>query len=524
MTDLFEPMDESAGEIEALRIFETEIGATGVSVKKSHAGNRSFLKFIVGREAPIYQHALRETQKALSPSNPYQGALGLATERKDRFPESLESGCLQTLLTRSTRAVAEDTSDGGFSVPYIPFQNREDHQLAQPASHVIVGRRGVGKSTLIKRASELIRASNSLVTIVDFQAYSLLEGENLVREILYDVVNGLILDIPRVELAMGRSINGDALRRIASDVIDEKISPANAAPRIKRALSEITKATKSHAFVFLDDFHLLDFEEQPRILHLIHAALKGANGWVKVAGLRSLLNYYSARDGVGLQVPGDAQLITLDLTLENPEQAESHLRAILANFLEAVGYSVSNSVLPEAAFRRLAWANAGVPRDFLQMFSRAIEHARRNRHAVVTLSDVNAGIGESGQRKMDDLSQDARNAEGQLLETLSALESLCLDKEQTNGFLVRSENSDVRRRIHILSDLRLVHLINQSITPDRAGERYEAYIIDYSLFTGFRRRPGVVEMMPAEGQFKAAQLRRLPKVTDASLIAVELGG
>jgi hypothetical protein len=251
----------------------------------------------------------------------------------------------------------------------------------------------------------------------------------------------------------------------------------------------------------------------------VHAALKGANGWLKVAGLRSLINYYSARDRVGLQVPGDAQLIALDLTLENPEQAESHLKAILENFLRAVGYSGSTSVLPNAAFRRLAWANAGVPRDFLQMFSRAIEHARRNKHTVVTLSDVNAGIGESGQRKMDELAQDARNTKGELLSVLSGVETLCLEKERINAFLVRSENSEIRKQIHILSDLRLVHLINQSITPDRAGERYEAYIIDYSLFTGFRRRPGVQEMVPeeGEGQFKAAQLRGLPKITEASI-------
>jgi len=250
------------------------------------------------------------------------------------------------------------------------------------------------------------------------------------------------------------------------------------------------------------------------VLHLVHAAVKGANGWLKVAGLRSLLNYYSAADRIGLQVPGDAQLITLDLTLENPERAESHLRAILEGFLRAVGYSTANTVLPQPAFKRLAWANAGVPRDFLQMFGRSIDHARRNRHTVVTLSDVNASIGESGQGKMDELAQDTRNSRGEVVDVLSKIEDLCLERHQINAFLVRSVDSKERKLVHVLSDLRLVHLINQSITPDRAGERYEAYIIDYSLFTGFRRRPGVREMVPESGeaQFKAADLRRLPKL------------
>jgi hypothetical protein len=517
MTELFSAMDEDAGEAEALRIFEKEIGATGVRAKRSIAGNKQFLKFIVGREAPVYEHALRETKRSLSSPNPFRGTLGLIFEESGRFPKSLEAGGLQTLLTRSTRAVAENSSETAFSVPYVPFQNREDHLLAQPASHVIVGRRGVGKSTLIKRAAEIIRDSASLIAILDVQTYSLLNGDNLIREMLYDIVDALISDTERVSKVLGRFIDTAKLRSIANDLTGQAVSVASVPPRIKRALSEITQITRSHVFVFLDDFHLLNFDEQPRILHLIHASLKGANAWIKVAGLRSLLNYYSARDRIGLQVPGDAQLVPLDLTLENPEQAEGHLRAILENFLNAVGYSITNAVLPNAAFRRLAWANAGVPRDFLQMFNRALDHARRNHHSAVTLSDVNAAIGEFGQRKMDELAQDARNSQGELIELLESLETFCLEKKSTNGFLVRSENSKVRELVHVLSDLRLVHLINQSITPDRAGERYEAYIIDYSLFTGFRRRPGVKEMVPDEAQFKASQLRRLPKISEESL-------
>lgn len=510
-------MDDAAGESEALRIFEREVGTTGITTRRSTAGNRSFLKFVVGREAALYQHALRETQKALSEGNPFRGALGLSIERGEKFPESIEAGCLQTLLTRSTRAVSEASSaEEKFSVPYVPFQNREDHQLSQPASHVVVGRRGVGKSTLIKRAAELIRSNDeSLVAIIDMQSYSLLSGKPLARELLHDVLNGLTSDLKRVISLTKRKVAEGQLSAIAADLLDEtKIEPDAAPPRIKRALTEITKQTGGHAYVFLDDFHLLSYEEQPRLLHLVHASLKGANGWVKVAGLRSLLNYYSPSKRIGLQVPGDAQLITLDLTLENPERAESHLKAILEGFLKAVGYSSINSVLPQAAFKRLAWANAGVPRDFLQMFGRSIDHARRNRHTVVTLSDVNASIGESGQRKMDELAQDARNSQGELVEFLGKIEDICLERNRKNAFLIRSEDSKERKLVHVLNDLRLVHLINQSITPDRAGERYEAYIIDYSLFTGFRRRPGVREMVPVEGetQFKASDLRRLPKL------------
>jgi len=517
MTDSTSLMNEEAAKAEALKIFEREVGTTGVDTQITIAGNEHFLKFIVGRDAPFYKHALWETQKALPIESPFRGALGLSVRKTERFPESLEATALLTLLTRSTRAVAQDTSERGFSVPYVPFQNQEDYQLAQPATHVVVGRRGVGKSTLIRRALEILKDTPIIVAVIDAQAYAALSGDDLAREILDDVVRSLADDTARVSALIGQRINTELLESISTELSGAQVPPGNAAVRIRRALQVITRITGNHAFVFLDDFHLLDRDEQPKILHLVHSGLKGANGWLKVAGIRSLLNYYSARDRIGLQVPGDAQLIALDLTLENPEAAESHLRAMLEGFLRAVGYSGQSDVLPEPAFRRLAWANAGVPRDFLHMFARAVEHARRNRHSMITLSDVNVAIGESGQRKIDELAQDARNSKGELEELLSALGTYCLDENETNGFLLKSTNFNERTLVHILSDLRLVHLISQSITPDRAGERYEAYILDYSLFTGFRRRPNIREMLEGEGQFKASELRTLPKVSEGFL-------
>jgi hypothetical protein len=511
VTDLTTPMEEDLAENEALKIFEREIGAPGVETKRTLTGNKSFLKFVVGRDAPIYTYALHETQKALSAQNPFRGALGLSIKKTERFPESLEATSLLTLLARSNRAVAEDTSGHGFSVPYVPFQNREDYQLAQPATHVVVGRRGVGKSTLIVRALEILRATPAIVAVIDVQAYSALSGDDLTREILCDILRAFIDDASRASEVKKVAINTQELEDTAAEIEAMRVSPAAAIPRIKRNIQAITRTTGSNAFVFLDDFHLLEWDEQPKVLNLLLSALKGANGWLKVAGLRSLLNYYSAQTRQGLQVPGDAQIISLDLTLENPEAAESHLRAILTSFLNAIGYSLA-ACLPEVAFRRLAWANAGVPRDFLQMFARALEHARRNKHSLVTVSDVNVAIGEFGQRKMDELAQDARNSEGELRQLVSALESYCLDDNEINAFLLRSEDSNEHRLVRILSDLRLVHLISQAITPDHAGERYEAFILDYSLFTGFRRRPNIREMVPKEGQFKASELRTLPKI------------
>ena len=185
------PRDDDKAMVEAREAFEREIGVTGIDVLKAQAGNRVFLKFVVGREAPLYLHALRTAQHALPPDNPFAGALSLELRKSETFPRSKEANALLTLLTRSTREVSQDSAGQGFAVPYIPFQNREDHQLAQPASHIVQGRRGVGKSTLIRRAISLLSTTPALVAVLDMQAYSTLTGDDLTREVLHDLCASL---------------------------------------------------------------------------------------------------------------------------------------------------------------------------------------------------------------------------------------------------------------------------------------------------------------------------------------------
>lgn len=504
--------DESRFVSEAVVAFERAIGVTGVPHGLEQVGNKVFLKFAVGRECPLYDNALFESQIALSEDNPFKGALALAAVKTRTFPGSIEANALLTLLTRSTREVSQGGSSRGYSVPYVPFQKREDHQLAQPATHIVRGRRGVGKSTLIRRATDLLADGSSVVCVLDMQGYSTESGDELTLDVMYDACAGFVREAEILSERVGLKVDVTALKQIVQNIELGALNVKRAPIIIKRALSTLTAATKGNVFLFLDDFHLIDRVSQPHLLHALNGALKGANGWLKVAGLTSLLNVYSPEHREGLQHPGDAQFISLDLTLENPEAAETHLRAILEGFLNAVGYRLTRDVIPDAAFRRLAWANAGVPRDFLQMFARSLEHATRNRHAAVTLSDVNVAIGEFGQQKMDDLQKDARNEAGLLQKVLAKLEDICLVQNRINAFLFRSDDPKEQMLMQILSDLRMVHLINQSITPRKSGERFQAYILDYSMFTGVRRRPNIQEMIPKQLQFRASELRALPKV------------
>ena len=500
---------EPQSRIAAAGLFAQSLGLPNVDTVIDLVGNREFLKFRVGRRAPVYEHALRETLKSLPETNPFHGLLGLQVEPPERFPDSMEAEVLRGLLARSTRAISGQSTLHMFPGQYVPFQNNEETQAIQPATHLIVGRRGVGKSTLILKAKELLERSPSVSIILDMQPYAHRQDDEVQIDVLADLATAASKAFRKKHPNAANA--ADSLNQFATQLLAGTINRNRASAALRRAVSDVTDSAHADLFVFLDDYHLVDSDQQPRVAEAIHGALKGARGWLKVAGLRSLLRVYDPATKKGLQSPGDAQVISLDLTLVDPEAAEEHLRRILLNFLRLVGVEKLNSAVAEGAFHRLVWANAGVPRDFLQMFSKSIEHASRAGRKKVELSDANLAIGEFGQQKMADLEEDARNEENLLRKALDAIEKHCLDNQKVNAFLIRSEATPEYKAIQTLSDLRLLHLLHQTITPHKAGERYEAYMLDYSLFTGFRRRPNIVQMLPADGkQFKAAELRKIP--------------
>lgn len=496
---------------EATRLFEDAVGVSNVQSKLESIGNQTFLKFVVGRRASIYDRAIRKVQTSLPDDHLFRGLISFEYERQTKFPESLEANVLLSLLTRSTRHVIQQRSADSLNVSSVPFQNQEDDKVIQPASHVIVGRRGVGKSTLIARAIQLLQDTKHICIVLDMQAYANSTAETIFFDVIGDITQRLAdAAVQRVQTT-SVSLPTQELSDLANRLFNEEMRIERIGPTLRRLVEKLTTSLHADVFVFLDDFHVIDSSVQPQLLHLLHGTLKGAGGWLKVAGLRSLLNIYDAKTKQGLQIPGDAQLISLDLTLVDPRSAEQHLKAILMRFLDLVGVKSTNSVIPDKALRRLVWANAGVPRDFLEMIGRSLEHARRSRRPRITLTDANLAIGEFGQRKLDDMEKDARNEEKRLRKVVDYLKKFCLDEKKVNAFLIRSEDSRERETIHILSDLRIVHLIHPTITPHRAGEHYEAYLVDYCIFTGFRRRPNIREMLPEDGQqFKATELRNIP--------------
>src|SRR5713101_3065008 len=104
------PMTETLDQAREATVsrFAQALGVSTVPTVLEMIGGREFLKFKVGRNAPVYDHALRETQNSISEDNPYRGLLGLAIQPQSHFPISVEAEVLRGILARSTRVISSD--------------------------------------------------------------------------------------------------------------------------------------------------------------------------------------------------------------------------------------------------------------------------------------------------------------------------------------------------------------------------------------------------------------------------------
>lgn len=502
--------------------FLTLTGLSDINLRAEKAGPETFLRFAVGRDAPFYRSVLATIDKELHVDDPYHGRLSLSVEPNKHVLASLEVELLRSLISRSLRVTSERALDTP-RIEFVPFRGGEEHQIIQPTNQAILGRRGVGKSSLILIANHRVIRDGSVPVWLDLQPYSERRDAKAVLEILRELCEAAkesaLRYFPHADVSR-LSEAGQVLERLGDrDVTQDQLR--SIVPQLKTLVRRFSIESGHTVFIFLDDAHLVGWELQPFLFGIIHSVLKGGGGWLKIAGVRNLLKLYDSESRVGLQYPHDVQLIPLDLTLVDPASARDHLTGILQKFLSACGLRRISETIVSRAIDRLVWCSAGVPRDFLLLFERSISFALQHRRKRVGVQEANLAVGESGQLKMTELEQDTGGESATLKSLLNALQTVALDEYRSNSFLIRQDPNNVKYGMLLkLVDLRLIHLIHPSITPETAGERYEAYLLDFSFYTGLRRRHGISELKIAPNEPpKYSVLRKLPRI-DLSTLAL----
>jgi len=166
---------------------------------------------------------------------------------------------------------------------------------------------------------------------------------------------------------------------------------------------------------------------------------------------------------------------------------------VLAEIADEGGLTPQELLTP-GALDRLVLASGGVARDFLSITNKAISVARERgktfRGTKVNTEDVNQACGEHEGTKREELSKDAGSDQPALISEFERVRAFCLEEKKENCFLVeKDQRATGYRQIQELVDLRLLHLGKSRVTVrDRPGKIYEAYLLDFSQYTGERKK------------------------------------
>jgi AAA ATPase domain len=220
------------------------------------------------------------------------------------------------------------TSEATPSLKYIKDLAENLDSVMAPRHHLVFGRRGVGKTALLVEAKSLLEKRGSLTFWINLQTLRGFDASTAFLEIA-----DRLCDLPLIAHQV-RAAATLSCRR--AEEIKHRIARlrdgTSAATSIQRVITELhyalhvlSRETDSDIFIFADDIHYMRRSELPGLLDMLHALTRDSRVWLKAAGIRHQCRWFSDDPPTGLQSGHDAQIISLDVTLEEPEKARDFL-------------------------------------------------------------------------------------------------------------------------------------------------------------------------------------------------------
>src|SRR5262249_23583283 len=128
---------------------------------------------------------------SLPTGHEFHGRLSLDVRRETQVLNSPEIDLLRSLISRSLR-VTNEAIEKSPTVVFEPFRGGEENRIIQPVNHAILGRRGVGKSSLILMAYSRLLSSQQIPLWIDLQSFHKRTDPYSIVEILNEVLDALI--------------------------------------------------------------------------------------------------------------------------------------------------------------------------------------------------------------------------------------------------------------------------------------------------------------------------------------------
>jgi hypothetical protein len=390
------------------------------------------------------------------------------------------------------------TSEQQPSLYYIPDAGQSLNVATSRRHHLVFGRRGVGKTALLLEAKKIVESRGAhafWINIQTMRSLSAYEAFLSVASRLCDVPEAIHFNRAKKPLSLERASRIKA--QIASLASATRVDGAlvdRLLPDLQQVFQMLGQETQADIYIFLDDFHYLAMAEQPKLLDLVHSVSRDTPTWIKAAGIRHQSRWFTDNPPVGLQTGHDAAIINLDITLEQPAKAKTFLTSILESYAKQANLPSIFNAVSKSALDRLVLASGGVPRDCIVLTSLAIQVAREGGAKNARVQDVNEAAGRNAQPKLQELEDDAASSVGSASASKNALNVLrefLINLRQTTYFRVDFRDKELHQReydvLQSLMDLRLIHLINSSVSDERlAGHRSEVYMLDLSQFASSR--------------------------------------
>lgn len=266
----------------------------------------------------------------------------------------------------------------------------------------------------------------------------------------------------------------------------------------KSALSEaLEKSRYRYATFILDDFYLIQPDNQPDVIDYIHRLLRGTDCYFKAGTVRHRTRLLR-RNGqtVGLEESEDVEDINLDRTFEDTDGTRLYLEQMLNEMAESVGVNdATGTLLSREARHALVMSSGGVPRDYLNTFTLGVEAARSaGRSGWLTPTNVYKGASRALYRtKVKHLREEIGSESVRLESIYRDVISFCLEERRRTAFLVSQTEvpqfPEEYELIQQLMDYKMIHVIESDTSAaSRRPGRYEAYTLDFALFMEPRRR------------------------------------
>lgn len=217
-------------------------------------------------------------------------------------------------------------------------------------------------------------------------------------------------------------------------------------PQLKQCIVRFFESSREAKFFFieLDDFYHLARTMQPYVADYVHRLCKDVPFYFKIATLRHASILYSDREGqpMGAQERHDFQPINVDFTLADFKKTSAQLRQILYEFGHRADIPKAgiDGLFVGQGFDRLVLASGGVPRDFLSLLLEGLAPKAEGAERIGK-DDVRLLSLAVFRKRIEELKADAEEQDQDfLMRGIYAVRQFCVTDKKCNVFLVPDED------------------------------------------------------------------------------------